>query len=157
MRQTQTNLNQDKLFRTIVMASTGLGFAAMVGSMAALRLSAAGTFEFAWRWTIPVWMGAAVVLNALFWALFWRYQAKPTPALKSKLVACLVLVAAFGLGAFLYPIRFLAPANYAPIFKGLVTATLALGVAGRIMFVLGRGIRDADEAQLKSDEDRKKD
>ncbi len=149
MEQAQKSLYQDEFFRRIVVGSTGLGFAAMVGSLAALHMSPSGTFQFDWRWIILPWMGIAAALNWFFWKALWDYQLAPERNRKIRLIGVTVLMVALGFGSFLYPIRYLALAEYGPVIRGLATAALFLGVAGWMVYVLGRGMVAADAVELK--------
>src|ERR1051325_7869289 len=95
MNQTQKPLDQDTIFIRIIVGSTGLGLALMLGSLAAVKSSDANRLQFEWNWFIPVWMAIAVFGNRLFWKSALQAQRNPTPKAKKSLTVHSVLLAAF--------------------------------------------------------------
>jgi len=143
-------LHQDKVFKRIASWSTGLGLAVMVASLASIQIGTQHGLQFRWHWTVLLWILAALVFNARGWRLVWKLQSNPTPELKRKLRFFCVLLILLGIGAFLYPIRFIAQSYRTDITRGLLTAIIPLGGIGWFIYRFGKGFMEQDEAQLKN-------
>jgi hypothetical protein len=135
---------QDKLLRRIVVASTGLGIALMLASLAAVQFGKAQSLQFAWHWSIGVVMVLGAYWNRRFWKLIWQASDVPSANLKRNITIAFALLLALGLGTFLYPIRFISAEYHVPISRGLATAVLFLGTMGWLIYKLGRGFVNAD-------------
>ena len=149
MRNPNQTLLEDKLFKRIVVSSTGLGLALMVASLASIRIGKTEGLQFVWHWTILLWMAAAAVWNWRFWNVVWEVQASPTAGAKKKLAVYCGILLAIGLGAFLYPIRFIEQSYLGGISAGLLTAFSFLGTMFWIICRFGRGFLEQDETELK--------
>jgi hypothetical protein len=143
----QKSLVQDKVFRRIVVYSTGLGLSLMLASLASIRIGRAQGLQFTWHWSILVWMGAAVIWNWRFWQSVWDVYEQPSDKTRRKLVIYSILLIALGLAAFLYPIRFISEAYRPDISRGLVTAALFLGILAWFLYKFGRAFVESDEQQ----------
>jgi hypothetical protein len=129
------------------MASTGLGIALMLASVAAVQFGKAQSLQFAWHWSIAVVMFLGAYWNWRFWKLIWKAQDAPTPGLKRNIGLAFAFLLALGLGTFLYPIRFISAEYHLPISRGLATAVLFLGTMVWLIYKLGRGFMNADEIE----------
>src|SRR6476619_371665 len=118
----KTLLHEDSMFRKIVVGSTGLGLACMLGSVAAIRIGKGTALQFGWHWTILVVAAAVVLWNMRFWKVVWELQDRSDSTTKRKLFVHLAILLALGIGTFLYPIRFVEHSYFGGIAKGLVTA-----------------------------------
>src|SRR5688572_25601255 len=138
---------QDKLLRRIVVASTGLGIALMLASLAAVQFGKAQSLQFAWHWSIAVVMFLGAYWNWRFWKLIWKAYDAPAANLKRNITIAFALLLALGLGTFLYPIRFISAEYHLPITRGLATAVLFLGTMGWLIYKLGRGFLECDQTE----------
>ena|SRR5436190_8298688 len=148
MRNPNLTLLEDKSFKRIVVFSTGLGLSSMIASLAAIRIGKSEGLQFVWHWTILFWMAAAAIWNWKFWNVVWEVQASPTASAKKKLGAYCGVLLAIGLGAFLYPIRFLEESYLGGIGMGLITAFTFLGTMFWIIYRFGRGFLEQDQTEL---------
>ena len=144
MKQTQKPLTQDPIFVRIVVSSTGLGLALMLGSLAAVKFTDANRLQFGWNWFIPLWMAVAVIGNQRFWKAVWQAQNDPTPKAKKRLTIHSALLVALAIGAFLYPLRFIEQSRWIEVARGLATAVVFLGTVGTIIYQFGRGFAEGD-------------
>ena len=145
----KTSLYQDSLFRKIVVGSTGLGLACMLGSVAAIRIGKETGLQFAWHWSILAVALLVVLWNSRFWKAVWELQEESTPATRRKLGAHLLILVALGVGCFLYPIRFIEHSYFGGIAKGLVTAVVFLGTMLWLIYKCGKGLIEIDSAELE--------
>ena len=136
MPETEKYLFDDKSFRALMSISAGLGLSVMVGSLASIQLGPDGGFQFAWHWSIVIWMIATGFLNALFWKSLWRYDKDKTVQNKRKLIRMSALLVLLGIGSFLYPIRFIAAIHHSEVVPGLITAAIFLGILGWLMYTI---------------------
>ena len=105
MKQTQKPLTQDPIFVQIVVSSTGLGLALMLGSLAAVKFTDANRLQFGWNWFIPMWMTVAVIGNQRFWKAVWQAQNDPTPKAKKRLTIHSALLVALAIVRPIDPAR----------------------------------------------------
>lgn len=156
MQESEKSLFQDKMLRKIVTGSTGLGLALMFASLASIQFGNGHGLRFRWHWTILLWMAAAAVWNSRFWKALWQIQETPAPSprLRKKVTVYSWILLLMGLGAFLYPIRFIAETYRADIGRGLITAALFLGTLVWMVFRFGRAFIQADMAEEKCAEPR---
>lgn len=144
MNDAETTPFENTQFKKIVVASTALGLAFMIGSLASIRIGAEVGLKFVWHWSIPFWIAAVVLWNSRFWSVVWQTQKNPTTKTKRKLFLYIGLLAILGLGSFLYPIRFVEQGFWSDISHGLVRAVLFLGILFYSMFKVGRWFNEAD-------------
>jgi hypothetical protein len=141
----QTEADRQQLLYRVVTGSTALGFGCMFASLEALRPSPTGfSFEFSLRTVIAFVCGGAWVFP------FWRFLFKNSQVSGRKLtiiwVGGLVALAVLGIGAFLYPLRFVPKERLPEIRTGLITAFFALsGVVGLLWGA--KRFMDSDEKQ----------
>src|SRR6187455_3722672 len=93
-------LYQDRTFRNIVVGSTGLGLACMLGSVAAIRISRDAGLQFGWHWSILIVAAAVFLWNRRFWNILWELQDRSTEKAKRKLTFHLGVLALLGIGSF---------------------------------------------------------
>lgn len=139
--------DQDRPFKRVVALSTALGFSVMFGTMAALRRGADG-FELGWHWSIPLVVAAVLLWNWRFWNMIFALQANSCREAKRKLLVQLGALVGLGILSFLYPIRFIAQAEWASLLQGLVTAVASLGILFWIMYKVGMAFTAMDQMQL---------
>lgn len=142
-------LHQDSTFKNIVAASTGLGLACMIGSVAAIRISKGDGLQFVWHWSILLVAAVVVLWNRRFWNLVWELQDRSTPEMKRKLAFHLGILVLLGIGSFLYPIRFIAESYWSGILKGLLTAGTFLGTMVWLIYKCGKGFGEIDTTELQ--------
>ena len=142
------SLTEDKTFRRIVVASTGLGIAFMLASLAALQFGKAEGLRFQWHWSIAVVILLGLYWNSRFWRIIWQAQ-EPTPNLRRKITFAFTMLFALGLATFLYPMRFVSPEHHLSISSGLVTAIIFLGITAALIVKMGRAFMAADAAEAR--------
>jgi hypothetical protein len=138
--QTTDTLFDQKPVRAITVGGTGLTLGVMLGSLGALTGHGSSGFIFEWRWWSVVGFLIGFAWNVRVWNIVWKVQANPTAANKSVLGKHLLITALIGLGAFLYPIRFVAGANYLQLAHGLSLAAVALTGVGTMIYSIGRAL-----------------
>lgn len=145
--------NQRRLY-PIFTLSTALGFGCMVATLEALRPDSAGfSFDVSYKTLIAFIAGGAIAFP--LWRLILNgtrlRQRNLNLATGTMVVALLVL----GIGAFLYPLRFVPRDKWPDIRFGLITAVCALsGVACLLLGV--KRFMDADEKNENAPKDSKK-
>ncbi|MGV3774138.1 MAG: hypothetical protein ACO1QB_14655 [Verrucomicrobiales bacterium] len=145
---------QDSNFKRIVVVSTALGFAFMVGLISSIQGKNAQGLVFGWHWPVLVWIAAAVLSNAVFWRVAGNVQANPSPGNKKRFILGCLFMGAIGVAAFLYPMRFSEKSftHWFSLIKGLVTAVIFLGICGWIFYKFCETLNQADEVELKRHE-----
>jgi hypothetical protein len=134
--------NQRRLYPVFTI-STALAFGCMVATLEALRPDATGfSFDPSYKTVIAFIAGAAVVFP------IWRVVLNGTRLGKRNIrfvigieIALLVLL---GVGAFLYPLRFVPREKWPEIRTGLLTAIVALSCVGGLLIGVKR-LLDPDE------------
>ena len=97
----KVSLYQDSLFRKIVVGSTGLGLACMLGSAAAIQIGKGTGLQFRWHWSVLVFAAVVVIWNSRFWKVVWELQENPTDRTRRKLGLHLAVLLLLGVGSFL--------------------------------------------------------
>ncbi|MGV3773141.1 MAG: hypothetical protein ACO1QB_09590 [Verrucomicrobiales bacterium] len=141
---------EDSTFRSIVVFSTGLGVAFLLGSLASIGMNNGGGFQFRWSWSILAVIAAGALWNWRFWKLIWAKLEQPEQKGIGKLIFHVSMLALLGFGSFLYPLRFADAANWFSISKGLVTAILFLSITFWFIYKFGRIFVDMDKVEMKS-------
>jgi hypothetical protein len=106
------------LFR-IVLGTTVLGLGCMAAALQALQRGSTG---FTFR--VSAWTFVAFAVGSAAGFLYWKLTA--SSLLAARLAAAMLLVA--GVGAFLYPLRFVRSDKMVEIAIGLAFATCALSM-----------------------------
>jgi hypothetical protein len=130
-------LFEQPLFRSIVVGGTGLGLGLMIGSLALIRGRDAAGFVWGWSWWSLILFAAGAWFTGSFWKAVFKAGDEPSHKNKTRVVFYLFLLAALGLGSFLYPLRFMGSENYYAVAKGLFTAFLFLGGVGALLYKVG--------------------
>jgi len=140
MNVDQSSLFSKKGLKPIVIGGTGLGFGVMLATLAAIRGRNTTGFQFEWGWLSLIWFFAGMAFDWHFWNVVWRVQDAPTAHNRSSFRHALFILGLIGLGAFLYPIRFIASVHYMEIASGLFLALLFLGGVAVMIVKIGRGV-----------------
>jgi hypothetical protein len=140
MKQNETPLFEQPIFRAIMTTGTGLALAAMLGSLALIKGRDASGFQWRWSaWSLVIII-AAFLFNSSVWRAVFRASTDRSAENKSKVVYHIFVLALLGVGSFLYPLRFLSEQHYFTIARGLFTAVLFLSGVGILLFKLGQGL-----------------
>lgn len=150
MKEKETSIFEQPLFRGIVVGGTGLTLAVMLGSLVLIKGRDATGFQWGWSWWSLVWFAAALFFTRSFWRAVFRLQADASHENKARVVYHVFALLALGGGAFLYPVRFLGQENYLAIARGLFTAFLFLGSVVVMLFKVGQGLFAKELADGKS-------
>lgn len=144
--------NQQRLY-PIFTASTALAFGCMFATLESLRPDSAGfTFELSYKTFIAFVAGGAIAFPV--WRLILNGTRLGERNLSLATGTMVVLLLVVGVGAFLYPLRFVPRSKWPEIRTGLLTAVCALsGVAGLLWGV--KRFMDADEKNESPSEDSK--
>jgi hypothetical protein len=140
MTKQETPLFEQPLFRGIVVGGTALPLAIMLGSLALVCGRDATGFVWKWSWWSFPWFAGGVILVRSFWRAVFRLQSAPSHENKAKLVYHIFALVLLGVGAFLYPVRFLEQEHYQSIARGLFTAFVFLGAVVLMLFKVGQGL-----------------
>lgn len=132
-----------------MVASTGLGIACMLGSLASVRITRSNGLEFVWHWSILLVAAAGVVWNSRFWRAVWETQRSSNPQAQRRLIVHLVALVLLGAGSFLYPIRFIEQSYWNGILKGLLTAVTFLGTMIYLIYKTVKGLEEIDSTELE--------
>jgi hypothetical protein len=143
MKTEAKSKKNERDIRRIIILGTSIAFGCVLGSLEALRPSRTGySFEITLRTFVAFLVGAALVFP--FWHIIFR--AARTPHQKSSRRWAMVFLVLFGIGAFLYPLRFMPTEKLSALLIGLTASVVALsGVAGLLLMV--KRFVDQDEKQ----------
>ncbi len=130
------------------MTSTGLAFAAGFGTLAALNTEGNHGMQFTWHWTVIPWMVVGALGNWRLWVFLLESEGNLSAQGKKKFFIYCGLLASVGLGAFLYPIRFVDQSRFGDLAQGLVAAAGVLSAMGWMIHQLGRAFAKADSIEL---------
>ena len=136
-----------------MVASTGLGFACMVASLAAVRMSKGAGLQLQWHWSILIFAGAAIFWNSRLWKAIWQVEDDASGKAKRRLVFHLGALVLLGVGAFLYPLLFVESGYRHGVLEGVLTAATFLSVLGWLLRTLAKGFAEADAIELGADSD----
>ena len=125
--------NERNLFKVMAL-STALAFGALLASLESLRSDAAGfSFHLSLRTLLAFLVGGGIALG------YWRVVLKSGNAVRrTGLVAGTVLLVLLGIGAFLYPLRFVSRDKLPDILVGLGLAAGALSIVGGLLWLARR-------------------
>jgi hypothetical protein len=145
----QDSLYHDQAFRKIVVASTSLGVSFMLVSLGSLSISKSSGLQFTWHWPIILLVVAGILWNRRFWRVIWqdtseRGKVEPLVHLSGMLL--------LGVLAFIYPVRFVEQSYRTEILRGLLTAAAFLGTMIWLIYRLGRGFFQNEEAKTETSE-----
>jgi hypothetical protein len=129
----------------VVTYSTAAALGVMIASLEALRPTPSGfSFQISFRTLIAFVLGGAVAFP--FWGFIFngaKWSQRKIKVAWAGLVAILVLL---GIGAFLYPLRYVPKEKLPDITIGLVAAVLVLSGVGFLLWRVKRFL-DWDEKQ----------
>ncbi|HWY78609.1 MAG TPA: hypothetical protein VN281_23540 [Verrucomicrobiae bacterium] len=121
--------NEKDLFK-VMKFSTALAFGALLASLESLRSSPAGfSFQLSYKTLLAFLIGAGIAMA--YWSLVLRCGAV---ARRTGVVVGTILLALFGIGAFLYPLRFVPREKLPDILIGLGLAACALSGVGGLLW-----------------------
>jgi hypothetical protein len=142
----------DRTFNRIVLVSTAMGFAAVLGSAACLERGADGGLTFRWHWRALIWMALGVVVAMRLWRLLWRAQSDGTGKAASQLKRFCAGLLIGAVGVFVYPILFVSSEHFDDVLTGLSLATAVLTFVGWMIYRVIKGLNASDamnEGDLK--------
>jgi hypothetical protein len=127
----------------IFTASTALAFGCMAATLEALRPDTAGfSFQVTYKTLLAFVAGAAIAFPLWRFILCGNRLGRRNRSLTTGMLVALLMI--LGVGAFLYPLRFVPRSKWPEIRVGLLTAVCALsGVAGLLWGV--KRFVDSDE------------
>ena len=135
--QTEAEIRNTRAFFRIAAAGTSIGLGCMAATMEALRgRENSFAFEFSLR-TLAAFAGG-VAVGLIYWKLVTK--GRWTARLAS------VALAILGLGAFLYPLRFVPPNVLKELAKGFIPAAFAITVVVA-MLVAAMRFMEADSRE----------
>ena len=140
MNEQDTPLFEQKLFRMIMVGGSGLTLAVMLSSLALIKGHDQTGFQWAWSYWSVLIFAAGALFNRSFWNAIFRAGSEPSHANKAKVVYHVFGLIVLGVGAFLYPVRFLGHENYVAIARGLFTAVTFLGGVVVLLYKVGQGL-----------------
>lgn len=139
----------DRSFQQLVAAATGLAFAGMLASLAAIEVGAGGKLVLRWHWAIGPLVVLGLVIGVSFWRLVFRSAAHETYLGRRRLKRAALGLAAMAITSFLYPLRFVGPDRRNEVLIGLALAFVVLSFVG---WLLWKAIAWATENELKDGE-----
>lgn len=143
--------NQSRAFKRLVFVGSALGLAAVFGSLACLGPDAAGGFYLRWRWTALLWMLGGALVDLWCLSLVWRAEDESPPQPLWRMICGYGVLGLAGIGAFLYPIRFVPNERLRDVIVGLVSAIGAVVLGLLILYsILRRLIGHPDEKSSTS-------
>lgn len=139
----------DRSFQQLVAVATGLAFAGMLASLAAVEVGAGGKLVLRWHWAIGPMVVLGLVIGVSFWRLVFRSAAHETNLNHRRLKQAAVGLAAMAITSFLYPLRFVRPDRRNEVLIGLALAFVVLSFVG---WLLWKTISWLTENELKDGE-----
>ncbi len=137
--------NEREIF-LIMKLGTAIGFGCAAASLQALRASPTGfSFHVSYLTLVAFLVGAAAVFAC--WKIILNRSASSRQKTLRLGVGWLLLL--LGVGAFLYPLRFVPREKFPDLFVGLVAAVCALSIGASILLLISRFL-EADERENKS-------
>ncbi len=130
-----------------MMGSSALGAGCVIASLTIVRRGPAG-LDFSWsNWAIPAFgLGALIAIG--FWRLVFRLGSRggDEVASRRKLLVASVGLMLVAFGAFVYPLRFVAPERRQDVLIGLGVAIVVLSAVGLLIRTVVKWLEsDSDE------------
>src|ERR1700685_4195936 len=94
--------SNDRAFNRIVVASTAIGFAAVLGSTACLERTPGHGYDFHWHSRALIWMTLGVLAAIRLWKLVWLAQDDTTGKAGPRLMKFSLFLLAGGFAVFAY-------------------------------------------------------
>ncbi|MSU34629.1 MAG: hypothetical protein EXS36_05880 [Pedosphaera sp.] len=139
----------DRFFQQLVAMATGLAFAGMLASLAAVEVGAGGKLVLRWHWAIAPLVILGLVIGVGFWRLVFRSAAHETNLSHRRLRQAAAGLAGMAITSFLYPLRFVQPDRRNEVLIGLVLAIVVLSFVGWLVW---KTISWVTENELKDGE-----
>lgn len=141
-----TESGSDRLFFGIVSYSSALAFGAVFASLEAL-----GNSAFGFTFHVSIWTAVAGFIGTALALGYWKIVSLDTAAESHGLLrTASIIMVIMGVGAFLYPLRFIATDALLEIARGLAAAVVALSAVG-IMLLRIKKFLDQDSARTAGD------
>jgi hypothetical protein len=141
--------NQQRLYPIFTLA-TALAFGCMLATVEALRPDSAGfSFEVSYKTLIAFVAGGAIAFP--LWRIILNGTKLGQRNLSLATGAMVVILLVLGVGAFLYPLRFVPRDKWPEIRTGLITAVCALSGVACLLWGVKRFV-DADEKENENEE-----
>lgn len=141
--------NERDVFRIMIWGSA-VSFGFLAAALQALRPNPAGfTFQ------VSALTFFAFVLGVGMGFAFWKVVLSRASGARQKSLRfwAELLLVLLGMGAFLYPLRFVPREKLPEMFTGLVTAVCALSLLGCLLVMMGRFLESDDKENQLSSED----
>jgi hypothetical protein len=136
--------NNEQFFFKIAGASTALGMGVLLASAQALKIDASG-ISFGLSGGTLAAFGVGAILGILPWKLASGRSATGPMPWPFRASTALILLS--GVGAFLYPLRFVSAENLPEVLKGLAAAVCVLSLVAFLLWqIIGFLERDAARA-----------
>ncbi len=150
--QSETKNERDVM--RIMIWGTAIAFGFLAAVLQALRPNPAGfTFQVSALTFLAFAVGVGIVFG--FWKIILNRSGGPRQ--KSLRFWAEALMLCFGMGAFLYPLRFVPSEKLPEMLTGLVIAIFALSLVGCLLVMMGKFLEADDRAnQLPSHDATKK-
>lgn len=150
--QSETKNERDVM--RIMIWGTAVAFGFLAASLQALRSNPAG-FTFQISVFTFLAFAAGVGITIAFWKIILNRSGGMRQ--KSRRFWAELLLLCFGMGAFLYPLRFVPSEKLPEMLTGLTIAVFALSLVGCLLVMMGRFLESDDrENQLSSRDATKK-
>jgi hypothetical protein len=133
--RTNDPAKNERDIQRIIKLGTAIGFGCMVASLEALRSNPGGiSFQITWRTFAVFALGAAAMFP------FWRvvFNLVSGNRQRSRHVWAALLVLLIGIGAFLYPSRFVPAEKLRDMYIGLAIAVCALSIVAYLLITIGK-------------------
>ena len=139
----------DRFFQQLVAIATGLAFAGMLASLAAVEIGAGGKLVLRWHWAILPLVVLGLIIGVSFWRLVFRSAAHESNRSRRHLKQAAAGLALMAISAFLYPLRFVQSERRSEVLIGLALAIAVLTFVG---WLLWKTISWVTENELKDGE-----
>jgi len=141
-------VKNERDIQRIIKVGTAIGFGCMIASLEALRSSSSGfSFQITARTFVVFLLGAAAMFP--FWKIVFGLVSGNRQ--RSRHVWGALLLLLVGIGAFLYPSRFVPTEKLRDMYIGLGLAVCALSLVAWLIITTGRFLEHQGE-----DSDKKK-
>jgi hypothetical protein len=134
------------LFQRLVALATGLAFAGMLASLAAIELGPATRLVLRWHWAELPLAALGLTLGGWFWRLIWRAERAESPAARRRLLRFSLLLGLMAAVSFAYPMRFIPAERRQEVFIGLGVAVLVLSLVGVVLWRIIRMLNEGEPA-----------
>jgi len=144
----QNEAKNERDVMRIMISGTAVAFGFLAASLQALRPNPAG---FTFQVSLLTFLAFAVGVGIVF--VFWKIILNRSGGARQKSLRfwAELLLLFLGMGAFLYPLRFVPAEKLPEMLTGLITAACALSLMACLLVMMGRFLESDDrENQLSS-------